>query len=129
MKAFDIGRNTLRLYEEMGLLSEMPRTESGYREYSTEHFEELKFIKEAKQVGFTLNEIKNLLETLRTQNKMTCGTVSSEISEKVSEIETSIKTLESKKLFLKDFLSTCKSKSEDTACNVVNTGFTKNACC
>ncbi len=75
MKTFDLGRNALRLYEEMGLLTGMGRTDSGYREFTTQHMEDLKFILEAKKVGFTLNEIKDLLEVVRSQNKMTCGTV------------------------------------------------------
>lgn len=129
MKTFDLGRNALRLYEEMGLLTGMGRTDSGYREFTTQHMEDLKFILEAKKVGFTLNEIKDLLEVVRSQNKMTCGTVSSEISEKVDEIEEQLKIMTAKKSFLIDFLKTCGSKSSDSSCEVMSVGFTKTACC
>lgn len=129
MTIFNIGRNTLRLYEERGLLTGMSRTESGYREFSTSHVEELKFILEAKNVGFTLNEIKDLLEIIREKKKMTCGAISKEIIGKVSEIDEQLKKLESKKIFLSDFLKTCGSKEKQSECNVISVGFSKNACC
>ncbi len=129
MKTFELGRNTLRLYEEMGLLAGMSRTESGYREFKTRHLEDLKFILEAKKVGFTLNEIKDLLEVIRTEKKMTCGSVSSEIFVKIREIDEQVKILHAKKLFLNDFMQTCGSKKKDSKCDVVAAGFTKSACC
>lgn len=129
MKAFDLGRNTLRLYEEMGLLIDMVRTDSGYRKYTEKHLEDLRFILKAKDAGFTLSEIKNLLHVVRSQAKMTCGTVSQEISGKVEEIEDQMKMLELKKLFLNDFLKTCKSQSKESECNIIAVGFSKSACC
>lgn len=129
LKKFDLGRNTLRLYEEMGLLVGMNRTESGYREFTDRHLEDLKFILEAKQVGFTLNEIKELLEVARNRKQMTCGTVSAEISTKIDEIEELMKLLEAKKLFLSDFLKTCGSKNKDSGCDIISVGFSKAACC
>ena len=129
MKTFDIGRNTLRLYEEMGLLTGMVRTESGYREFANRHLEDLKFILNAKKVGFTLNEIKELFEIVRAAKKMTCGTVSSEVTGKIAEVEEQIKMLEAKKLFLSEFLKTCGSKKTDSACDVMAVGFTQSACC
>lgn len=129
MKTFDLGRNALRLYEEMGLLTGMNRSESGYREFQTRHLEDLKFILEAKKIGFTLNEIKELLEVVRAQKKMTCGTVSSEISGKVEEIDEQLEVLKTKKHFLTDFLKTCGAKTEESECDVMAVGFMKNACC
>ncbi|MBL7546243.1 MAG: MerR family DNA-binding protein [Bdellovibrionaceae bacterium] len=129
MARFGIGRNTLRLYEEMGLLSGMKRTIAGYREYTEQHLRNLKFILAAKEVGFTLNEIKELLSVFAAQRKMTCGTVSEGISQKVQEAEEQIAALQKKKEFLNQFLSTCGSKKPDTICEVVDSGFQKQACC
>ena len=129
MKTFNLGRNTLRLYEEIGLLIGMTRTDSGYREFKTRHLEDLKFILEAKKAGFTLNEIKDLIEVARSQKKMTCGTVSQEISEKIHEIESQLHMLNAKKIFLSDFLNICSSKNKDSNCDVMRVGFAKNACC
>ena len=128
MKQFDLGRNTLRLYEEMGLLSGIKRSLSGYRSFGKRHFEDLKFIIEAKKVGFTLHEIKDLLSIIRTQ-KMTCGTTSSKITKRVEEIEKEQQILQNKKEFLNDFLGTCGSKDKTSECDVISAGFTKSACC
>lgn len=129
MKTFSLGRNTLRLYEEMGLLHGMTRTESGYRQFKSRHIEDLKFILEAKKVGFTLNEVKALLEVVRNNAKMTCGTVALQMTEKVQEIDEQLKILQAKKDFLSDFLQTCDSNNKDAACDVVNVGFKTSACC
>ncbi len=128
MKTFGLGRNALRFYEELGLLNGLTRTESGYREFKTRHLEDLKFILEAKRVGFSLNEIEELLKIGRGQNKMTCGTVSTEISGKVREIEEQLNVLEIKKLFLADFLKTCGAKNKDAEWAVIVLGFSKSAC-
>ena len=129
LKNFNLGRNTLRLYEEMGLLSEMRRTDAGYREYSNQNIEELKFILEAKTVGFTLNEIKSLLDLRRSNSQITCGAISSEVTEKVSEIDSQLSLLLAKKEFLVDFLGTCGTQQTDAKCEVVEVGFKKKACC
>ncbi len=54
--------NTLRYYEEAGLVEPVSRTESGYRRYGDPELARLEFIKQAKQAGFTLEQIKELLE-------------------------------------------------------------------
>ncbi|MBC7458983.1 MAG: MerR family transcriptional regulator [Bdellovibrionaceae bacterium] len=129
MKMFNIGRNTLRLYEEMGLLTGMGRTEAGYREYNKTHAEDLQFIMKAKEAGFTLNEIKTILSTIKANQTLTCGTVSKEISGKINEIDSEIKILLAKKDFLNQFLETCSSKNDENKCDVVGAGFNKKACC
>ncbi|MGE0526275.1 MAG: MerR family transcriptional regulator [Bdellovibrionales bacterium] len=129
MKAFNLGRNTLRLYEEVGLLTGMTRTESGYRKYSARQFEDLRFILEAKKVGFTLNEIRDLLEVARSPEKMTCGAVAPEIAGKLDEIDVQLEVLHAKKIFLSAFLVTCSSKSKETKCDIMSAGFSKGACC
>lgn len=129
MKTFDLGRNALRLYEEMGLFSSLNRTDAGYREFSSQNFEELNFIVRAKDVGFSLNEIKALLEMSRVSDAMTCGDVAAETEKKIEEIELEIKLLNSKKAFLAEFLTTCTNTKPDSNCSVVKVGFEKSACC
>jgi MerR family transcriptional regulator, mercuric resistance operon regulatory protein len=53
---------TIRFYERRRLLSHPPRTPSGYRSYSQTDFEALQFIRWAQQLGFTLKEVKQLLQ-------------------------------------------------------------------
>lgn len=129
MKLFDIGRNTLRLYEEVGILQKIQRTESGYREFNKTHAERLQFTLRAKDAGFTLNEIKELLDMLDAQKNLTCGIVSNEISDKINEVQNQINSLTLKKAFLGSFLDSCKSNGKDKNCDVVSIGFSKEACC
>lgn len=56
-----VGVETVRFYQRKGLLAE-PTRESGIRRYSGEELRRLRFIKQAQTAGFTLNEIKELLD-------------------------------------------------------------------
>ena len=60
-KEVNIGVETVRYYQRKGLI-DVPNKTEGYRKYSQEDLRRLKFIKEAQKAGFTLNEIKELLE-------------------------------------------------------------------
>jgi MerR family mercuric resistance operon transcriptional regulator len=62
---------TVRYYERRKLLPEPPRSESGYRSYPPDALRRLRFIRRAKEVGFTLGEIRELLE-LRTETEGQC---------------------------------------------------------
>jgi len=56
-KQAGIGIETIRFYERKGLINEPPRRKSGYREYSLDAIARLVFIRRAKDLGFSLNEI------------------------------------------------------------------------
>jgi len=52
---------TVRYYEKVGLLPEPPRTTSGYRSYDNSHERRLRFVLRARELGFSLDEIRELL--------------------------------------------------------------------
>lgn len=56
-----VNKETLRFYEKKGLLPNPVRTDGGYRQYSAKDLDRLLFIKNAKELGFSLAEIKELL--------------------------------------------------------------------
>ncbi|MNP69525.1 Mercuric resistance operon regulatory protein [compost metagenome] len=60
-KMANVNMETLRYYEELGLISTPLRSEAGYRLYSEEALSRLTFIHNAKRCGFTLKEIKKAL--------------------------------------------------------------------
>ena len=60
-KLTDLSPRQIREYEKIGLLPAIARTDSGYRHYSEQNIERLQFIKRAKDVDFSLGEIKILL--------------------------------------------------------------------
>lgn len=63
-RAAGFSQKTIRFYEQIGLLPVPARTESGYREYSHSHLEQLQFISRAKRLGLTLNDIRDILGLL-----------------------------------------------------------------
>ena len=60
-KQSGVGIEALRFYERSGLLGQPGRTQSGYRMYDAEVLERLDFIKRAQVLGFSLNEIKQII--------------------------------------------------------------------
>ena len=60
---------TIRYYEEVGLLKKPSRAESGYRSYSSKTVDELLFVKKAQALGFSLDEIAEILKLSRAGQK------------------------------------------------------------
>ena len=60
-KLADVGVETIRFYEREGLIEEPPRRASGYRQYPADTVDQLRFIRRAKELGFTLKEIRELM--------------------------------------------------------------------
>ena len=56
-----VGVETIRFYERKGLIKEPPRRASGYRQFSLDAVKRIRFIKRAKELGFSLSEIADLL--------------------------------------------------------------------
>jgi DNA-binding transcriptional MerR regulator len=67
---------TIRYYESIGLLAAPTRTEGGYREYSARSRQELLFIRKAQAIGFSLDEIREILDLTRT-GQVPCSRVRS----------------------------------------------------
>lgn len=65
---------TIRYYERSGLMPDPPRTEGGHRLYRHEHLKRLAFIRRSRELGFSLEEIRALLE-LVDGGDYTCGEV------------------------------------------------------
>jgi MerR family transcriptional regulator, copper efflux regulator len=73
-KRAEVSTPTIRYYEEIGVLAPPPRGSSGYRHYSDSAAAELRFIKKAQALGFSLDEIKEILKLGRS-GKMPSGRV------------------------------------------------------
>src|SRR5215813_6873634 len=67
-KASGVGIEALRFYERQGLLGRPARTESGYRLYTPEVFDQIDFIKRAQMLGFSLEEISRIMAERRAGN-------------------------------------------------------------
>jgi Hg(II)-responsive transcriptional regulator len=93
--ARDAGVNiqTVRYYERRGLLEDPRGNESGYREYNSGTADRLRFIRRAQELGFTLDEIADLL-ALRLDPNTTAHTVRERARAKIDEVESRIHDLE-----------------------------------
>ncbi|MDV2495544.1 MAG: heavy metal-responsive transcriptional regulator [bacterium] len=99
----DLNPKTIRFYEEVGLVAPAGRTPKGYRLFDAEAVSRLGFIKKAQALGFTLAEIREILE-LRDGGAMPCEHVEAEVVRKVEAIEERIAELEGLKASLKALL-------------------------
>lgn len=87
-----VNTETLRYYDREELIPKPPRSDGGFRLYDESYVDRLRFIKRAKDLGFTLAEIKDLLD-LRVGEEATCRDVKSQAKEKLDEVETKIQDL------------------------------------
>ncbi len=77
---------TIRFYQRKGLLKQPPIVKGGVRTYAEEDFQRITFIKKTQTLGFSIAEIKELLE-LNTKPRETCSKVKIKTEEKIHEIE------------------------------------------
>src|SRR5438874_5530112 len=94
--AQEVGINleTVRFYERKGLLPKPPRSKSGYRLFPADAARRLRFIKRAQELGFSLNEIRELL-TLRLSSRTTSTEIRKRTEAKIADIEGKIASLDS----------------------------------
>ncbi len=112
---------TLRYYEKIGLLEPVARTESGYREYDNESLKQLQFIKKAKFVGFSLNEISELLTLRVERDQHSCADVKTIAEQKIEQIENKINELDIMRKALHKITNACCGGVEPaTSCTILN---------
>lgn len=97
---------TLRYYEKIKIMPKPKRKESRYRFYDELDLKRLRFIKRAKELGFTLKEIKELLN-LKIESTATCGDVKHFAEHKLNDIEERIKDLKNIKIVLLKLINQC----------------------
>jgi DNA-binding transcriptional MerR regulator len=107
---------TLRYYEKLGLLPLVSRTTSGYREYPADALDQLALIRRAKELGFSLREIRALLARPRGTSR---EAVLAAVASKLTDLERQKKSVGSKERQLRDLrgrvLRDGRAKSEDVA--------------
>ncbi|HHP7231935.1 MAG TPA: heavy metal-responsive transcriptional regulator [Xenococcaceae cyanobacterium] len=83
---------TLRYYSDLGLLQPVQRGDNGYRYYSLNASHQVDFIKKAQTLGFTLEEIKQILD-VRDRGEKPCSLVQSLLDNKIKQLELQIKQM------------------------------------
>jgi len=117
-KTTGVGVETIRFYERKGLIPDPPRRASGYRQYSEDTIARIRFIRRAKELGFTLNEIHELL-SLRVDPTSTCGDVKHRAKDKVRDIEAKIESLRKMKRALEQLASSCTGTGPTSECPIL----------
>jgi len=117
-KQAGVNVETLRFYEREGLLAEPPRRASGYREYPPDTVQRIRFIQRAKELGFTLREIKGLLE-LRVDPDTTCAEVKEHAAEKIADVKQKISDLKSIERALNKLMNSCRGSGPLDECPIL----------
>ena len=127
MKIGELSKNTgfqvetLRYYEKQGLLEPVSRSESGYRQYDEKSLSQLHFIKQAKSVGFSLNDISELLTLRVDKDQHSCGEVKSIAEQKLKQINIKIKELNRMREALHKISDACCGGVEPaTSCTILS---------
>lgn len=109
-EAAGVGIETVRFYERRGLLAEPPRTPAGYRQYSGDDVERLRLIARAKELGFTLAEIADLLDRAGSAD---VTAIRAAAETKLSEIDEEQARLATTRARLGQLVTVCADGDED----------------
>ena len=117
-KAAGVGIDAVRFYEREGLLPEPARRPSGYREYSPDAVMDLRFIKRAKELGFSLKEISELLSIERKPNAG-AAEVKALAEAKLADLEDKVRALQRMKKALKKIVEDCPGRGPTSDCSLL----------
>ena len=115
-----VGVETVRYYQRRGLLAEPPAM-GGYRRYDANHLERLNFIKRAQGVGFTLEEIGELMTLNDTRDHRLARSLA---SEKIRSIEARIDQLAKVADALRHLVRECECGGQDMPCPIIRMALT-----
>jgi len=115
-----VSRDTLRFYERHGLVTPTDRNDAGYRLYSASDVNRISFILSAKEVGFTLNEIHQLLELEVTKDEKSCQDVKQFVDTKITVINQRLADIKRIKQSLQILSNACCGGDEPaTHCTIL----------
>jgi len=111
-----IGVETIRYYERNGLITQPAKPDKGYRVYPENTLLRLKFIRRAKQLGFSLKEIKDLL----LLDEANCRQTRDVADHKLAETRLKIRDLQALEQKLEDLLHACQTNTEGQSCPIID---------
>ena len=114
--AAGVNVETVRFYQRSGLMEEPARPCSGYRTYGVEDLRRLRFIKRAQLLGFTLDEIANLL---KLEGAQTCADTRGLAVKKLAMVEEKLSGLLAMKTALASMVARCDSEHSGARCPII----------
>jgi Cu(I)-responsive transcriptional regulator len=125
LKIGDLGRatgtkvETIRYYEQIGLMPKPPRSAGNYRSYGEPELRRLSFIRRARDLGFSLDQVRALLG-LADNRESSCATVDAIARDHLAAVERKIADLESLGAELSSMLTQC-SRGTIADCRIIET--------
>jgi Hg(II)-responsive transcriptional regulator len=116
--AAGVNAQTIRYYERRGLFAVPKRTPAGYRQYADEAVARLRFIKHAQELGFSLQEIQELLG-LRVRHGAACDTVERKTRKKIDIVQQRIRDLQRMKRTLERLAAACSARRPTDDCPIL----------
>ena len=118
-KAAEVPTSTVRYYERAGLVQPAGRSRGNYRVYSEASLQRLRFIRAAQAAGFTLDNVRVLLE-LADGSTSPCGAVQSVIEERLSAVSARMSDLGKVERVLKASIRMCRRAEKEGHCEVLD---------
>ena len=109
---------TIRYYERRGLVPTPRRTPSGYRQYAEDAVARLRFIKHAQELGFSLQEIQELL-ALRVRHSAACDVVERKTRQKIDVVQQRIRDLQRMRRTLERLAAACTARRPTDDCPIL----------
>src|ERR1700746_3746002 len=120
-QATDTKGETIRYYEKIGLLPAPRRPAGNYRSYAAEHLQRLGFIRRARELGFTIEDVRELLK-LAAHGERPCEQVDQFVARHLETTERKIQALTRLRRELRDTLDSCKG-GRIAECRVIHALF------
>lgn len=118
-KQAEVNIETLRYYERRGILPKPPRSRTNYRRYPETAIQQVRFIKRAQRLGFSLNEISDLL-FLRKNPQTSRAAVKARAEAKLEDIEAKIQHLTEMRDALAHVTALCEGKGSINGCPILH---------
>lgn len=117
-KRAGVNIQTVRYYERRGLLIPDGHKDSGYRLYTGEAIEKIRFIKNAQALGFTLEEIEGLIG-LQVSHRARCGQVKARAEAKLRDVNAKIDALQAMRKTLLRLVRSCRAGRTTEHCPIL----------
>ncbi|MEM7079864.1 MAG: helix-turn-helix domain-containing protein [Pseudomonadota bacterium] len=109
---------TIRYYEQRGLLRDPPRTPGGYRVYDTSDLQRLLFIRRARNLGFSLRSVNELLD-LADLNDAPCADVNAKLSQHLIDVRERLDQLQALEEELHGLSQRCQGDGKISSCQII----------
>jgi DNA-binding transcriptional MerR regulator len=108
---------TIRYYEQIGLLPACKRTSGNYRIYSQEHLERLRFVRRCRDLGFSLEQIRNLLQM--SSAEASCANICDMAAQHLKDVEAKIADLNRLAAELRQISTSCNGQRPAAECRII----------